>query len=43
MMGFYYDAEIPVSLSVDDLGAIEEKMREYLASWSSFERRVVFS
>ena len=34
--GFYYDAELPESLSVDDLPAIEKKMREMLAGWTSF-------
>ncbi len=41
--GFYYDAEIPVPLSVDDLGAVEEKMREMLGQWTVFEKKVVSS
>ena len=39
--GFYYDAELPVPLSVDDLPAIEEKMRALLAEWDGFKRRAV--
>src|ERR671915_1675644 len=38
--GFYYDFEFPdgVSLSEDDLGRIEEKMREHVKADEAFER-----
>lgn len=39
--GFYYDAEIPATISADDLPAIEKKMREIVTGWSSFEKKVV--
>ena len=39
--GFYYDAEIPETLSADDLPTIEKKMRELVKEWSSFEKKVV--
>ena len=39
--GFYYDAELPLSLSVDDLPKIEEKMRELVKGWGVFEKKVV--
>lgn len=39
--GFYYDAELPEALSVDDLPGIEKKMRELVKEWSSFEKRSV--
>ena len=39
--GFYYDAEMPTPLSVDDLPKIEKKMREIAQKWSSFEKKVV--
>ena len=39
--GFYYDAELPIALSTDDLPVIEKKMRELVKGWSSFEGRVV--
>ena len=39
--GFYYDAELPVSLSADDLPTIEKKMRELVKGWSSFEKKIV--
>ena len=35
--GFYYDAELPETLSVDDLPALEEEMRSILATWSTFD------
>ncbi|MCB9697575.1 MAG: threonine--tRNA ligase [Alphaproteobacteria bacterium] len=35
--GFYYDMDIPVSVSVDDLPAIEEKMREIAKGNHKFE------
>ena len=39
--GFYYDAELPNPLSVDDLPKVEKKMRELVKNWSSFEKRMV--
>ena len=39
--GFYYDAEIPTSISVDVLPDIEKKMREILKQWTTFEKKVV--
>ncbi len=41
--GFYYDVDLPegVKLSVDDLPAIEEKMRELVKKDSKYERREV--
>ena len=39
--GFYYDAELPVSLSADDLPKVEKKMRAILAQWKSFEKKIV--
>ena len=39
--GFYYDAEIPKTISADDLPTIEKKMRELAKGWSSFEKKVV--
>ncbi len=39
--GFYYDAELPVSLSADDLETVEKKMREIAASWLSFEKKTI--
>ena len=39
--GFYYDAELPVPLSADDLPAVEEKMRAILAGWSGFTGETV--
>lgn len=39
--GFYYDVDLPVSLSSADLPLIEKKMREIIATWSSFEKQVV--
>ncbi len=39
--GFYYDIDIKGSLSDTDLPAIEEKMREILKTWTSFEGKEV--
>lgn len=39
--GFYYDFELPRSLSPDDLVVIEKRMREIIASNLPFERRVI--
>ena len=39
--GFYYDAELPVALSVDDLPKVEKKMRELISGWSSFEKQTI--
>ena len=39
--GFYYDFDLPRSLTPDDLGAIDALMRRRVASASPFERRVV--
>ena len=41
--GFYYDVDLPenVKLSVDDLPAIEEKMRELVKKDSKYERREI--
>ena len=39
--GFYYDAEIPTTISTDDLPTIEKKMRELVKEWSSFEKNAV--
>ena len=39
--GFYYDAELPTTISADDLPAIEKKMREVVKGWSTFEKKVV--
>ncbi len=39
--GFYQDFDIPVKISDEDLPKIEEKMREILKTWSTFERRDV--
>ena len=39
--GFYYDVELPVAVSADDLPAIEKKMRELVGGWSSFEKKIV--
>jgi len=35
--GFYYDIDIPEKISDTDLPKIEEKMRELLKTWGSFE------
>src|SRR5512137_1585052 len=39
--GFYYDFELPRSLTQDDLEAIEKRMREIIAARFPFERREV--
>ena len=39
--GFYYDAELPTTISADDLPKIEKKMREIAKGWSSFEKKVM--
>ena len=39
--GFYYDFDLPRSLTPDDLGAIEAKMREIIAAKQPFIRREV--
>ena len=39
--GFYYDFEFEKPVSDADLPKIEEKMREILPSWGSFEREEV--
>ncbi|HWC32211.1 MAG TPA: threonine--tRNA ligase [Actinomycetota bacterium] len=36
--GFYYDFDLPVSLTPDDLGRIEERMREIVAERQPFRR-----
>ncbi|MCX6781164.1 MAG: threonine--tRNA ligase [Candidatus Magasanikbacteria bacterium] len=37
--GFYYDMKTPRVLTTEDLGAIEEKMREIIARGSAFTKR----
>lgn len=39
--GFYYDFDLPRSLTPDDLEAIEAKMREHIKAREAFERREV--
>lgn len=39
--GFYYDFELPRSLTPEDLGSIEKRMRQIIAGSHSFERKVV--
>ena len=39
--GFYYDFELPRSLSTEDLAAIEEKMRAIMSGEHSFTRKVI--
>ncbi len=39
--GFYYDFEFLTPISDADLTKIEEKMREILPSWNSFERKEI--
>lgn len=39
--GFYYDFEFPEPVSDADLEKIEQKMKELLPSWTSFEKREV--
>jgi threonyl-tRNA synthetase len=39
--GFYYDFELPRSLSPEDLGVIEKRMREIVAGKHDFKKQVV--
>jgi len=39
--GFYYDFDLPRSLSPDDLEEIEERMRAHIAAAEKFEREVL--
>ena len=39
--GFYYDFEFSAPISDKDLGKIEQKMREILKKWSTFERKEI--
>jgi threonyl-tRNA synthetase len=39
--GFYYDFEFSTPISDKDLGKIEQKMRELLKSWTSFDAKEV--
>jgi threonyl-tRNA synthetase len=39
--GFYYDFDLPRSLTPDDLGEIEERMLRHIAAAERFERREV--
>lgn len=39
--GFYYDFELPRSLTPDDLQVIEKRMREIIAEQHDFQRQVV--
>lgn len=39
--GFYYDFEFTTPLSSEDLGKIEQKMREIIKKWGAFEKRTV--
>lgn len=39
--GFYYDFEFSKPISDSDLAAIENKMRDILPTWSTFERKEV--
>jgi threonyl-tRNA synthetase len=39
--GFYYDFELPRSLSTEDLAAIEEKMRAIVAGEHTFTRKAI--
>ncbi len=41
--GFYYDFDLPRTLTMDDLPAIEAKMKEIVAEGVKFERREVSS
>lgn len=36
--GFYYDFDFPEPISDKDLARIEQKMREFIKSWESFEK-----
>jgi len=39
--GFYYDFELPRSLTPDDLQVIEKRMREIITEKHEFQRQVV--
>jgi threonyl-tRNA synthetase len=39
--GFYYDFEFSAPISDKDLGKIEQKMRELLKKWSTFEKKEI--
>ena len=39
--GFYYDFEFSSPISDKDLGKIEQKMRELLKKWSTFEKKEI--
>ena len=39
--GFYYDFELPRSLTPEDLGGIEKRMRQIIAGQHEFRRQVV--
>ncbi|MEI6191286.1 MAG: threonine--tRNA ligase [bacterium] len=39
--GFYYDFEFNAPISDKDLGKIEQKMRELLKKWSTFEKKEI--
>ena len=39
--GFYYDFEFSTPLGDKDLGKIEQKMRELLKKWSTFEKKEI--
>jgi threonyl-tRNA synthetase len=39
--GFYYDVDVPGGISENDLPKIEQKMRQLVQKWPSFERQEV--
>ncbi len=39
--GFYYDVAVSGKISEEDLVKIENKMKELVVSWSSFEKKIV--
>ncbi len=39
--GFYYDFDLPRTLTPEDLGALEKRMRQIIAGRHKFERKVV--
>jgi threonyl-tRNA synthetase len=39
--GFYYDFDFTTPINEKDLGKIEQKMREILKKWSSFEKKEI--
>jgi threonyl-tRNA synthetase len=41
--GFYYDFEFSAPISDKDLGKIEQKMRELLKKWSTFDKKEISS